>query len=248
MTRGVVMAGVALWLAAAASADAQEVAKPKFGPQAEPITRAASFVRTTPAPDFWALSPYYVPQATGSACSVASVAMMLNALRGLPDSAAERLITQKQVIDRVGDDRWREAVADDGEGISFTDLEHYVRRSLEAYGLDAEVEVFRPQDASPRTLAALRRILADNEQSDEDVILVAFDQGTLTGDDGGGHIAPLGAYDAATRRVLVMDPDRSWYVPYWTSDEKLLEAMLKPDRADPEGSGLIRVRARRVSG
>ena len=45
-----------------------------------------------------------------------------------------------------------------------------------------------------------------------------------------------------------MDPDRQWYVPYWTGDARLLDAMLKPDRADPEGSGLIRVRARRLSG
>jgi hypothetical protein len=248
MTRGLMTASLALWLAALIPAHAQEASKAKFGPNAEPITRSSSFVRSAPAPDYWALAPFYVPQVTGSACSVASVAMMMNALRGLPDGASDRLVTQKQLLDAVGDDRWRDAVAEDGEGISFTDLEHYVRRSLDAYGLDAEVEMFRPQDDSPRTLAALRRILIDNEQSDDDIILVALDQGTLTGDDGGGHIAPLGAYDAATRRVLVMDPDRSWYVPYWTSDVKLLDAMLKPDRADPEGSGLIRVRARRVSG
>lgn len=248
MMRRITTVGVALWLAALAPAHAEEAIKAKFGPDAEPITRAASYVRTAPAPDYWALAPFYVPQVTGSACSVASVAMMMNALRGLPNAAADRIVTQKQLLDAVDDDRWRDAVAEDGEGISFTDLAHYVRRSLEAYGLDAEVEVFRPQDDSPRTLAALRRILADNEQSDGDIILLAFDQGTLTGDVGAGHIAPLGAYDAATRRVLVMDPDRSWYVPYWTSDEKLLAAMLKPDRADPEGSGLIRVRARRVSG
>lgn len=244
------MAALTLWAACvAAPAQGQEDTKPKFGPEAVPITRAADYVRTALAPDYWALSPFYVPQATGSACSLASVTMMLNALRGLPGLASDRLVTQKQLLDAVGDDEWRRAVAEDGEGVSFTELELYVRRSLDAYGLSgAEVEVFRPRDSSPQTLAELRRILKENEQSDGDIILVAYDQGTLTGDVGYGHIAPLGAYDAATRRVLMMDPDRSWYVPYWSSDVKLLEAMLKPDRADPEGSGLIRVRARRVSG
>lgn len=243
------MAGVVLWtVCIAVVAQGQEDTKPKFGPDAVPITRAGDYVRTANAPDYWALSPYYVPQATGSACSLASVTMMLNALRGLPGLASERLITQKQLLDAVGDDHWRAAVAEDGEGISFTELEVYVRRGLDAYGLTAEVEVFRPQDSSPQTLAELRRILTENEQSEGDIILLAFDQGTLTGDAGYGHIAPLGAYDPATRRVLVMDPDRSWYVPYWSSDIKLLDAMLKPDRADPEGSGLIRVRSRRVSG
>jgi hypothetical protein len=28
--------------------------------------------------------------------------------------------------------------------------------------------------------------------------------------------------------VLIMDVDRAWYVPYWTTDTKLLEAMLPP--------------------
>ncbi|HYH38779.1 MAG TPA: phytochelatin synthase family protein [Azospirillum sp.] len=223
-------------------------AKPKFGPDAIPITLANDYVRTHHAPDYWALTPYYVHQYTGSACSVASVAMMLNALRGLPNSASERLVTQRSLLEEVGDDAWKEAVAENGDGISFTDLEVYVRRALKAYGIKAEVEVFRPRDESPATLTQLRRILADNERSAEDIILLAFDQGTLTGDATVGHIAPLGAYDAASRRVLVMDVDRAWYVPYWSSDEKLLQAMLKPDRADPEGSGLIRVRVRHHSG
>ncbi|PWC39839.1 phytochelatin synthase family protein [Azospirillum sp. TSO35-2] len=243
-----VAVGIALWtVCVAVSAQGQDT-KPKFGPDAVPITRSTDYVRSAAAPDYWALSPYYVPQTTGASCSLASVTMMLNALRGLPALASERLLTAKQVLDRLGDDHWREATAEEGDGVSFGELETYVRRSLQAFGIEADIEVWRPRDASPATLAELRRILASNEQSADDVILLAFDQGTLTGDVGVGHIAPLGAYDAATRRALVMDPDRSWYVPYWTSDARLLDAMLKPDHADPDGSGLIRVRARRVSG
>ncbi|WP_246024587.1 phytochelatin synthase family protein [Azospirillum ramasamyi] len=234
--------------AALAPAWAQEDQKPKFGPDAVPVTRAADYLRSAPAPDYWALSPYYVPQTTSASCSLASVTMMLNALRGLPGLASERLVTGRQLLDRLDDDHWRAATAEDGEGVSFGELESYVRRSLAAYGIDAEVEVWRPRDASPATLAELRRILSENERSADDIILLAFDQGTLTGDVGLGHVAPLGAYDPATRRALVMDPDRQWYVPYWTGDARLLDAMLKPDRADPEGSGLIRVRARRLSG
>ncbi|WP_434624210.1 phytochelatin synthase family protein [Azospirillum sp. B2RO_4] len=245
--------GLLLWTACTATpiatpAWALEELKPKFGPDAVPITRSSEYVRTAAAPDYWALSPYYVPQTTGASCSLASVTMMLNALRGLPALASERLVTGRQLLDRLDDDHWRAATADDGEGVSFGELIDYVRRSLAAYNIDAEVEVWRPRDASPATLAELRRILAGNERSADDIILLAFDQGTLTGDVGVGHVAPLGAYDAATKRALVMDPDRTWYVPYWTSDARLLDAMLKPDRADPEGSGLIRVRSRRVSG
>lgn len=230
------------------SARAQEAvgsdSKPKFGPDAVPVTRDRDYLRRAEAPDFWALMPYYVPQQTGSACSVASVAMMINALRGLPGPSTERLVTQNRVLNEVDDDVWKAATTENGDGVSFADFETYVRRSVAAFGLDADVEVFRPKDSSPETLAELRRILTENERSSSDIILLAYDQGTLTGDATVGHIAPLGAYDPQHRRVLVMDVDRLWYVPYWSSDEKLLEAMVKPDRSDPTGSGLIHVRLR----
>jgi len=222
--------------------------KPKFGPDAIPITSVHNHLQVQEAPDYWVLSPYYVAQATGSACSVASVAMLLNALRGLPTLASERLVTQRSVLDAVNDENWKTATVEEGEGISFGDLERYIRMALKAFNVEAEAEVFRPKDASPETLAELRRILTENERSADDIVLLAFDQGTLTGDATVGHIAPLGAYDTQTRRVLVMDVDRTWYVPYWSSDEKLLAAMLKPDRADPTGSGLIRVRLRKLRG
>ncbi|TWA77528.1 phytochelatin synthase [Azospirillum brasilense] len=225
-----------------AAQDAQSETKPKFGPDAVPMTDDRAYLRRAGAPDFWAMMPYYTAQQTGSACSVASVAMMINALRGLPPLSSNRLVTQARVLNEVDDDGWKAATAENGDGVSFADFAGLVQKSVDAFGLDATVEVFRPKDASPETLGELRRILDENERDDSDIILLAYDQGTLTGDATVGHIAPLGAYDAETHRVLVMDVDRLWYVPYWSSDEKLLEAMVKPDRSDPTGSGLIHVR------
>jgi hypothetical protein len=121
-----------------------------------------------------------------------------------------------------------------------------VRASLAAYGIAADIDVLRPQDSSAATLAQVRRLLADNERSDRDIVLVYFDQGVLTGDWDGPHISPIGSYDAELRRVLIMDVDRQWYIPYWSGDEKLLAAMLRP--APPnmgvlagQTGGLIRV-------
>lgn len=218
--------------------------KPKFGPDAVPITIDHGYLRRSEAPDYWALSPYYIPQATGAACSVASVAMAINALRGVPPLASSRLVTQRRVLEEVGNDAWTAAVGENGDGVSFADFVEDVRSTVEAFDLDAEVEVFRPTDDSAETIAEMRRILSENEESSNDIVLAAYDQGTLTGDATVGHIAPIGAYDAVRRRVLIMDVDRLWYVPYWSSDLKLLEAMLKPDRSDPSGSGLVRIRLR----
>jgi hypothetical protein len=54
----------------------------------------------------------------------------------------------------------------------------------------------------------------------------------LTGDWDGPHISPIGAYDRGAQQVLVMDVDREWYVPYWSPDAKLLDAMLRPAPAE----------------
>ena len=75
-------------------------------------------------------------------------------------------------------------------------------------------------------------------------MLIYYNQGVVTGDWDGPHISPIAAYDAERRRVLILDVDRQWYGPYWTSDEKLLEAMLRPA---PTARTLAETGALRVS-
>ena len=95
-----------------------------------------------------------------------------------------------------------------------------------------EIEVLRPTDASASSLAEVRRALAANESSKDDLILMYFNQGVLTGDWDGPHISPIGAYDEGAHQALIMDVDREWYVPYWSPDDKLLAAMLRPAPAE----------------
>jgi hypothetical protein len=47
----------------------------------------------------------------------------------------------------------------------------------------------------------------------------------------------VAAYDEVQRRVLVLDPDREWYEPYWISDEVALAGMatLDADSGQPRG-------------
>jgi Phytochelatin synthase len=208
-------------------------AKPKLGPDAIPLTRESAYLRTAPAPDYWKLSAFYVPQFTSSACSVASVAMAVNFARGLPEDSQEPIVTQPALLDKVADAEWTKRGAEGGDGVTFDQFLSVLEASLETYGIHGYgIEVIRPRAADAATLAKVRQALAANEASDHDLILMYFNQGVLTGDWNGPHISPIGAYDQSTHRALIMDVDREWYVPYWSSDAKLLDAMLKPAPAD----------------
>jgi hypothetical protein len=221
-----------LLLTLAAPAAAPE-AKPKLGPDAVPITHRTGYLRAAPAPDYWKLSPFYVPQFTSSACSVASAAMAVNFARGLPAEAEVTIVTQTALLETVGDASWAEKGADGGAGVTFAEFVSVLDESLRSYGIEGyAIEVIRPDDASPASLAEVRAALAANEASDRDLILTYFNQGVLTGDWDGPHISPIGAYDQNARQVLVMDVDREWYVPYWSPDRKLLDALLRPAPAE----------------
>ncbi|HSA79797.1 MAG TPA: phytochelatin synthase family protein [Geminicoccaceae bacterium] len=223
---------VGLLVLAAAPATALQ-GKPKLGPDAVPITTRTDHLRTAPAPDYWKLSAFYVPQLTTSACSVASVAMAVNFARGLPAAAEAPLVTQTALLEEVGDEAWAEKGAEGGDGVTFAEFVTVVEASLRSYGVEGyAIEVIRPDDDSPSSLAEVRQALAANETSEQDLILVYFNQGVLTGDWDGPHISPIGAYDQGARQVLIMDVDREWYVPYWSPDEKLLDALLKPAPAE----------------
>jgi len=229
---------------------AQE-SKPKFGPDAIPIEQATGYLRTHRAPDYWAMSPFYVPQDTDSACSAASIAMLLNALRGVPARDTIELVTQNALRAAVHDAQWSAETAQGGHGVTFAELLKVVAESLQAYGLgNYQIETFKPADASHASLAKLQRILAANERSSADIALLYFDQGVLTGDWDGPHISPIGAYDAAHSRVLIMDVDRRYYVPYWSPVSKVLDSMRKPAPAKftalaGETGGIVWVRPNR---
>ena len=234
------------WLAFTPYELGAEQIKSKLGPEAISLQESHDYLQTHPAPDYWALSPHYLPQATGSACSLAAIAMLVNALRGLPPRAGEALVTQQGLLEAVGSRTWAAATAERGSGVRWDEFETNLQLSVRVFKLDVEIEVLRPHDGSATTLSRLRRMLSENEASDRDIVLAYFNQGVLTGDWNGPHISPIAAYDANRKRALIMDVDRQWYIPYWSSDEALLAAMLRPapferGRLAGETGGLIRV-------
>ncbi len=228
-------------------------AQPKYGPEGAP--HAVPLVQDTghlkepgkPAPDYWAMAGFYVPQFNGAACSLASVTMALNAARSrITRHADTRVILQQELLSQMGGE-WKRRVApflglSSVRGVTLDLLARFAQESFRKNGFPtAKAEAVRLDPRDPQSLVRLRRDLETNEASASDFILINFDQKVLTDDTSVGHIAPIGAYDAAKRRVLVMEPDREWYEPYWVSDERLLQAMATIDGETGKSRGYVRI-------
>jgi len=212
-------------------------AQPKLGPNAIPITVDHAFLESNPAPDYWAYAAFTRPQFTSSACGVASVTAALDGLNGLPKKANEKIPSQQKVLKTVGDKHWSEISAEGGDGVKFSELVKYSRMTMKAMGpKGASVSAYKPASKDAATGAKVRELLAANELTADNVLLVYFNQGVLTGDWNGPHVSPIGAYDAATDRVLILDVDQEWYIPYWSPVDALIDAMLKPA---PKNQGVL---------
>ena len=246
MARPARLPGLAAAVLALALPAAAEDALPKLGPNAVPVTADTAFLRSTPAPDYWAFAPFVKPQFTTSACSIATVTAALNGLTGLPALAEETVLRQEDLLEITGNTLWAELSAEGGDGVTFAQLGGFTAEAGAALGLALTVESFQPEAANEAALGTVRGLLAANEASAADAVMVYFNQGVVTGDWDGPHIALVGAYDAAADRVLILEVDQEWYIPYWTPVPVLLEAMVKPTSADHgplegETGGLVRV-------
>jgi hypothetical protein len=216
--------------------------KPKYGPEATRLSLSHEYFRKAAAPDFWAMMPYYTAQQDDSACSIASMAMVMNGLRAKKDlTANDELISQKELVSKVKGDGWSAALGTAPKGVTLDQLGEIARAALKQWGMEGTVEVVHADKNDASTLKRLRESLVRNERSADDLIIANYLQGVLTGDAEVGHIAPIGAYDAAKKRVLILDPDRKWYEPYWASDQAFLSSMATKDKVSDKNRGWIHI-------
>lgn len=215
--------------------------KPKYGPQATALSQSHDYFKKSEAPDFWALMPYYTAQQDESACSVASVTMVLNGARSHQKLTADQeLVTQKNLLAKVTHPGWKKGFFKLGRGVTLDQLGEILEESFKKHGFkEVKATVVHTEDAGAETLAKLRSALSENEKSTQDFIVLNFLQNYYTDDAEVGHIAPLGAYDAEKKRALVLDPDRTWYEPYWVSDEVLLKGMATLDKGAKKNRGYV---------
>jgi hypothetical protein len=222
-----------------------DVPTAKYAPWVTLLSEDSTYLRRGPAPAYWALAPHYVGQITDCACSLASATMLVNAARRrAAREAGSKLVTQTMLLEAVDDAPWRDGVAaDGGNGASLYELASLLARGLAACGHDgASVAAVPLAGSGADGLAGFRAALAEGEASAGRYFIANYYMAAAIGEGDYGHFSPLGAYDAASDRVLVLDVYRVEYEPYWLPVERLFAAMAIANRRDGEPRGYLDIR------
>ena len=221
---------------------------------------AERLLRSSHRTDFFPLSNHFISQDNSIFCGPVSSAIVLNALRlgrkeGLPQDRrsiakdemawlpkgynpfygkytpnnvlTDRTKTKKEVLGKP--------IRIEGEAKSDYGLQlRQLARVLRSHGLDVTTRVV---DGNADA-AAIRREMAANQAAGNDYVLVNYARKSL-GQQGGGHISPLGAYDEISDSFLIMDvnPNRAPWV--WVGAEDLIAAMRTFDTVENRGYLLI---------
>lgn len=216
--------------------------KPKYGKHTVPLAEDSGYFRSATKTDFWKLIPYYVPQQNEKACGVASSIMVLNALFAADRNTAAGTNVDVEEITKLAP-IYKKNTGKTGKGFTLDELGDTLTKLLESRaGGPYTVTVERFDGADKKAeMKRLEKLLAANEKNPKDFIIANFLQSVLTGDPEGsvGHIAPIGAYDAKKKRVLILDPDRKYYQPYWVPYEKLFDAINTTDTGTSKSRGLV---------
>lgn len=172
---------------------------------------------------YFAVADNFVTQKTQAYCGVASMVMVLNALHmpapSTPEYQPYHTFTQDNVLDEHTDAILpREVLARQG-------------MTLDQFGAllalhPATVEVHHAADGG---LDAFRDSARDYLAARDHFVIVNYLRKAL-GQQTGGHISPLAAYDAKADRFLILDVARYKYPPVWVTASDLFNAMNTPDR------------------
>jgi Phytochelatin synthase len=189
---------------------------------------------------FFPLASNFETQKTQSYCGVASIVMVLNALGvpapAVPEYQPYRTFTQDNVLDQRTDAVLpRETLAK--QGMTLDQIGGILARQ------PVKVEVHHAADSS---VDEFRKLASAYLGAGGHFVIVNYLRKAL-GEQIGGHISPLAAYDAKADRFLVLDVARYKYPPVWVKTADMFAAMNTPDAANENKSrGFVLVTAATV--
>lgn len=180
---------------------------------------------------YWALNTYYLSQKSTS-CGSASAVMILNALNIYRPKVEEyfnyTLFTPSKFLEAISDVITQEEIKTCRMSLQV------LSDSLKVFSLDTT-----PIYADAITLEDFRGLLKDNLNNPQLFLIANYFRPSI-GQKGKGNFSPIGAYDAASDSVLLLDPLRDKYGSFWVSAEDLFTSMNQLD-ASQKARGLILV-------
>lgn len=172
---------------------------------------------------YFPLASNFLTQKNQSFCGVASMVMVFNAMQlpspEVPEYKPYTTFTQDNVLDARTD----AIISIDTikkQGITLTQL----GALFAVQPVIAEVH-----HASGSSLEEFRNKARDYLSKPDHFVVVNYLRMAI-GQEKGGHISPLAAYDAETDRFLILDVARYKYPPVWVKAEELFNAMNTPDK------------------
>ncbi|HEY9671126.1 MAG TPA: phytochelatin synthase family protein [Waterburya sp.] len=187
--------------------------------------------------DYFPLTIQFVTQKNQAYCGVASSVMVLNALGIAAPEAPEfgqfRVFTQDNFFNSQAQTVIKpEVVA--RQGMTLDQL----GQLLEAYPVKAQV-----YHAGDLTLDEFRSLVVKNLQEPGNFVVVNYLRKVI-GEESGGHISPVAAYNKETDRFLILDVSRYKYPPVWVKAEDLWKAMATVDPASGKTRGFVLISRR----
>jgi Phytochelatin synthase len=191
---------------------------------------------------YFPISVAFETQKNQAYCGVASIVMVLNAIHAPAPASPEyqpyNVFTQDNVLDERTDAILpREVLA--RQGMTLDQL----GQILSLYPVAAEV-----RHAAPGGLDEFRKTASEYLASKDHFVVVNYLRKTL-GQERGGHISPLAAYDDRADRFLVLDVARYKYPPVWVATSDLFDAMNTVDSANSDKTrGYVLISAKSAGG
>lgn len=187
--------------------------------------------------DYFPLSIQFVTQKNQAYCGVASSVMVLNALAipapEAPEYGTYHLFTQDNFFNaQTQNVVAAEVVAQKGMTLD------QLGKLLESY--QVKVEVHHGGDV---TLDEFRSMVVNNLQETGNFVLVNYLRKAI-GQETGGHISPIAAYNKETDRFLILDVSRYKYPPVWVKASELWQAIATVDSDSGKTRGFVLINKR----
>ncbi|OZH53057.1 glutathione gamma-glutamylcysteinyltransferase [Hydrocoleum sp. CS-953] len=181
--------------------------------------------------DYIPLMSQFVSQKNAAFCGVASVVMVLNALE-VPVQVTSPWPQSYFTQDNIFNEKTEKVIPRyliARQGMTLAELSYLIAT------YPVQVETLYGGDIS---IQQFRQIIRDNLENSNNFVLINYLRRTI-GQERGGHISPIAAYNEESDQFLVLDVSRYKYPPVWVNTKTLWESTNTIDPVSKKTRGVV---------